>query len=183
MRTGQRTAISVYAASLNCQGMEETGGAMQSGWPRPACVVLSSEGCLGALQRSHPVRNWVACRKAGVIREAAHLGPPPNWSISLPLYKPGIFLNQSAPQRDNPPAMGHCPHFPNRTLSPAKAQPYTGHLPESEHHPHSPEMPRAEHPGARAFTLTETPPPRQHCQRGQPSAGGLHLSRSGLPSQ
>ena len=132
MRTGQRTAISVHAASLNCQGMEETGGAMRSGWPRPACVVLSSDGCLGAQQRPHPVHNWVACRKAGVIREAAHLGPPPNWSISLPLYKPGTFLNQSALQRDNPPAMGHCPHFPNRTLSPATAQPYTGHLPESE---------------------------------------------------
>ena len=75
----------------------------------------------------------MACRKAGVIREAAQPGPPPNWRTPLPLYKPGIFLNQSALQRANPPAMGHCPLFPNSTLSPAKAQPYTGHLPESEH--------------------------------------------------
>lgn len=110
---------------------------MRSGWPRPVCVALSSEGCLGAGERSHPVHSCVACRKAGVIREAAQPEPPPHWRIPLPLYKPGIFLNQSALQRDNPPANG--------TLSPAKAQPYTGHLPESEHLPQSPEMPPAEH--------------------------------------
>lgn len=37
--------------------------------------------------------------------------------------------------------------------------------------------------GARASTLTETPPASQHRQRGQPSPGGVHPFRSGPPSR